>query len=305
MDWNWFFSSLAQSTAAIVGIFGAFIITKILSNQAVFDSKKKLVRELTSKSKNLQDEANDLSIDWYNKKIAEWRVERLNAALDKRSDLAPEDLYEELNFSIYQSKEDSISIIESAMDAHRLRKEAKAAAMRERARQMMERFYVEPQELTIPNITPHFEIESVKAERAKIDAVARNCKQHIRVVRDAFDSIVDNPEHSPQITYTLLLVLVLFYLGVIYPLSFTPAKVDTPISVSISSFLDIAFSIKGLLLTLVSVVFTIVIGMFFLMNIRMRYSTTELEKLKSYSTLGFYSPHFEIAETNKKSDRES
>ena len=31
MDWNWFFSSFAQSSAAIVGIFGAFLITKILN----------------------------------------------------------------------------------------------------------------------------------------------------------------------------------------------------------------------------------------------------------------------------------
>jgi hypothetical protein len=35
-DWNWFFSSVAQFAAAIVGIFGAFIVTKTLANQSAF-----------------------------------------------------------------------------------------------------------------------------------------------------------------------------------------------------------------------------------------------------------------------------
>ncbi|MCH7733340.1 MAG: hypothetical protein IIB44_12675 [Candidatus Marinimicrobia bacterium] len=36
-DWNWFFSALAQSAAAIVGIFAAFIITKIVNNQSTLN----------------------------------------------------------------------------------------------------------------------------------------------------------------------------------------------------------------------------------------------------------------------------
>jgi hypothetical protein len=37
MNEYWFFSALAQSTAAIVGIFSAFIITKMISNQSKFN----------------------------------------------------------------------------------------------------------------------------------------------------------------------------------------------------------------------------------------------------------------------------
>ena len=37
MDWNWFFSSVAQSAAAIVGILAAFIITKILNSQTEYN----------------------------------------------------------------------------------------------------------------------------------------------------------------------------------------------------------------------------------------------------------------------------
>lgn len=33
MDWNYFFSAFAQSGAAIIGIFGAFIITKVVAEE--------------------------------------------------------------------------------------------------------------------------------------------------------------------------------------------------------------------------------------------------------------------------------
>lgn len=40
LDWNWFFSSVAQSAAAMVGVIAAFLIAKVLSNQAAFHLKR-------------------------------------------------------------------------------------------------------------------------------------------------------------------------------------------------------------------------------------------------------------------------
>lgn len=66
-DWNWFFSSLSQSAAAIVGIFGAFIITKIFTNQTVFHEKKAKSRDLLIQAQKISDAANSFNIEWYNK----------------------------------------------------------------------------------------------------------------------------------------------------------------------------------------------------------------------------------------------
>jgi hypothetical protein len=46
MDWNWFFSAVSQSAAAIVGIFAAFIITAIIKNQTEFHRKRDRIQEL-------------------------------------------------------------------------------------------------------------------------------------------------------------------------------------------------------------------------------------------------------------------
>jgi len=67
MDWNWFFSSLAQSAAAIVGVFGAFIITKILSNQTAFSEKKNRLKELIAKAEKVKVEADELDFGWLNR----------------------------------------------------------------------------------------------------------------------------------------------------------------------------------------------------------------------------------------------
>ena len=52
-DWNWFFSAFAQCGAAIIGIFGAFIISKILNNTNRF-------HELQNELKNIEFTHHDL-----------------------------------------------------------------------------------------------------------------------------------------------------------------------------------------------------------------------------------------------------
>jgi len=55
MDFNWFFSSLAQSVAAIIGIFMTFIISKILSNQSEFEKNKMEISDFKNNIEHLKD----------------------------------------------------------------------------------------------------------------------------------------------------------------------------------------------------------------------------------------------------------
>ncbi|MFJ5472563.1 hypothetical protein, partial [Pectobacterium carotovorum] len=77
MDWNWFFSSLSQSSAAIVGIFGAFIITKILSNQTNYSEKINKCKDILTKCKRVVESADDLYINWYNEQTNNRQCEKL------------------------------------------------------------------------------------------------------------------------------------------------------------------------------------------------------------------------------------
>jgi hypothetical protein len=110
-DWNWFFSSIAQSAAAIVGIFGAFIITKILGSQAAFAEKSRRMQELISLGEKLRDASSHLPFECYHSHDSAQEVESLEELLEKDDSLAPEVLYKKLRFSPYIAKEDAIQTI--------------------------------------------------------------------------------------------------------------------------------------------------------------------------------------------------
>jgi hypothetical protein len=183
MDYNWFFSSLAQSAAAIVGILGGFTITKILSNQAVFSQNKKQLKELK------------IQVDTIHKELD-------YAYSHKMSDAISEDKFKQL--------------------------------ITEKERQI--------------KMNSHF-----------------------------IDSIRDNPESSFQITLTLILLIVLFFLGVIYPLSFMPFP-STDYKVPVDTVCYLYFA-KNILLIGVSLIFSIIIGMFAWTNFKMKYSLDDIKNL--------------------------
>ncbi len=99
MDWNWFYSSSAQSAAAIVGIFAAFIITKIVNNQSDFSNKKGQARRLISNSIRLEDEANTRYFHWYSERTMERALDKLEERLKEDSEtLAPRQYYNDIEF---------------------------------------------------------------------------------------------------------------------------------------------------------------------------------------------------------------
>lgn len=67
MDWNVFFSTISQTSGAIVGIFAAFLITKIISNQSDFSKIKNEATHHLIDSETAESEAKTRYFDWYNK----------------------------------------------------------------------------------------------------------------------------------------------------------------------------------------------------------------------------------------------
>lgn len=298
LDWNWFFSSLAQSAAAIVGIFGAFVITKILSNQAAFDNKKNHMRELIANAINIKNDASDLSIDRYNNLIADREKIVLERLLDRHSGETAEQLHEKCHFSDFMEKSEALRII---VDIMQVRQEREARDREEMAgllgTELMQRnsTFIKPVSLQIdlPN-------RALEKKHAAIKAVLKNARHHIRPARDCFLSVQGNPESSPEINQTLGMVAMLFYVGVILPLLFLPIRPDSLPLLQTVPFFDIAFSLKGLLLIAVSAIFSWILAIFFLMNIRMKYKEEEVQELRKFSSLGSYSKFFLVMESNQK-----
>jgi len=319
MDWNWFFSSIAQSAAAIVGIFGAFIITKVLSNQAKFGEKVVRIRSLRTAAAKLVDSADKRAFEWYVRLNEKYQLEQAEDLLEKDPNLEPDDLYEKLRFPPFLSREDAIQELQTLKDVRaraaedeRLRHEEEVrqyAVWQEKQRRsglggLMglggdAAGFLTPQK--VPRIrSPSHSYEELEKERDAIDALEVEIRHHMRTISDFLETISSNPESSLAITWALVMVAALFLIGVIYPLSFLPTPTTWTPAVELHGFWAQLFSLRGLLLTVVSSIFLAALTMFAVMNRRLRYPQGERQSLDEFTRIGTYSKYYAIAEENEK-----
>lgn len=119
MDWNWFFSALAQSTAAIVGLFGAFIITKIINKEQAFNDTNRRIGELLALSDNLINRADIRHFNWYNQKIREIRLSKLAEDTNRTEIKTSQEYYNQTNFSPYDNREIILESIDKKLKQKR------------------------------------------------------------------------------------------------------------------------------------------------------------------------------------------
>jgi cbb3-type cytochrome oxidase subunit 3 len=135
---------------------------------------------------------------------------------------------------------------------------------------------------------------AVKKEREELEKTYLEAKHHGRLVADLLESIEGNPESPTQISTALLLVLFIFFIGVIYPLSFMPAIGAPEISASITTIKNNIFSFKGALLGVISAAFTIIVTIFYKTNTGMKYDPTDLIKLGGLTDAKNYCQYFKF-----------
>lgn len=120
-DWNWFFSSLSQSTAAIVGLFGAFVFTKIINNEQKFNQNKEKIQELILYSNHLKRKLTDRRFNWYNERMRELAIEEMEESIDKNAKLllsSLDELRNEFNFSPFDNPQNIEKEINALLDKY-------------------------------------------------------------------------------------------------------------------------------------------------------------------------------------------
>ena len=288
MDWNWFFSSLSQSAAAIAGLFGAFVVTKIITNDAQFRQKLALLSEHINRSEGFSDRLGARYFHWYNEKSLRRDMDRFWRTLDddKPEYKSPEEYYEAEGFSPYITREEILERIRRSIRLH-------SAPPRPKN---------DYPHLSIP---PNFALDQylrdqLEKERESIDSLVLELRAHIRDARSLLGDIEGNPESSPLINLAIGATLLIFFVGVIYPLSFLPVAGIPAIDYSPTSFLRHLGSLRGLLLFLLASVFTTVMGAFVWTNRRLRYPDSQVVALRRWSTLGVYSRYLKVLEENER-----
>jgi len=319
MDWNWFFSSIAQSAAAIVGIFGAFIITKVLSNQALFGEKTVRFRSLQNDASKLVASANNLSFAWYIRLTRKQQLKKADDLLKDNEELTSDELYAKLAFPPFLARAEAIRDLTDLKSRRERAAEARRRRKIEEARQWEEQretlglskmsaliglnrtssAFLTPEEIS-PPLAITFPYALLEKERDAIDALEVEIRHHMRTVTDFLQTTSSNPESSPAIMWALVMVASLFLVGVIYPLSFLPTPANWTPTIEFSGFWGRLLSLRGILLTAISVIFLAALSMFAVMNRRLRYPPEKVRALQALTLIGTYSPYYAVADDNKQ-----
>ncbi|WP_016715754.1 hypothetical protein [Pseudomonas monteilii] len=324
-DWNWFFSSLSQSAAAIVGIFGAFIITKIFSNQSAFTEKNTKIKQSIIDAKKISEQAKNFRIAWYNKYYNHSEFVKFHTYLDENfsGNEDPALITDEIISTFYSSNQFSAysGIDEVKAELNHIAKkicEQNAAENKRRAeiRKADIRAAREAKNFMFPGI-PHYDMsgfnsmmegpkplvhsyefirmpdwKDLHAVDEGFEKIYIEAKHHTRTIRELLNATQGNPESPIQITAALILVLFIFFIGVIYPLSFMPAGGAPELSFTISTIAYNLLSFKGALLSLIATAFSIIVTMFYRTHAKMKYSDDDIRELLQLSDINNYSNYF-------------
>ena len=313
-DWNWFFSSLAKSAAAIVAIFAGFIINKVLANQATHEAGVQEMTQLQTEAKRLGVEAAARRFDWYSTRynedaLAEARTHLKNA--DDSDDDPPtvDGLLEQFPISPFKSATDNREAMAALLDAHlderqrarerhsRPASPAAEAILKNLGLSAGETGFLQRQARFVRSI-PNIELlKSMRVERERIDEVRRKVDHHIRLIANCLASSGKAGANQRAMRFWLALVVVLFLAGVIYPLSFLPSPAAPRFSLRVQDVFDAVVSVRGALLSLVSAAFLAVVGVFARINERTSLPSALIEELTGYTSATAYAVEFGSAET--------
>lgn len=316
MDWNIFFSTVSQTSGAIVGIFAAFLITRIIASQTEFNQHKERLVELLQDSKKLANEVNARSFSWYNKVVAKDQLEELIEELyEYGSNMVATDYYDKLNFSPFQNKQDALQQIEDALSKENEKRqrelEAQAALKNRKSRTVGDMLEyglgMHGQAICAqPVIKPH-SIKSLNklldnrdTELSRIHKLFIPLSHQVDKNSDFLKSIKKGNETSVLINASLLAITLLFFAGVVYPLSLLPYHETTSVTFNLTSFLATLASPKGAILFLISLIFTGLTSIFFYTNLTLKYDATQIKKLEKYSTQSGYSEYLKNYYNNMK-----
>jgi hypothetical protein len=288
MDWNWFFSSVAQSMAALAGIIAAFVITSLVGNQSTYATRIARIRDLIARGQELVDRLEARHFRWYNENENETSLQSVESAADSpNAPEVPRHYYHEYRFSPFVPRAAVLKSIEVHM------RRGKRGSGPSRYDPMTSSMQISR---SVSNAQLYPKLE---AERERIDTLIVEVRHHVRLVEQTRHAVSGNPENSTLVRRSLVTVLVLFYAGVIYPLSFLPLRSGPAPQLSLSAFIPALLSLRGGILALSSGIFTGMCIVLLRLSAALRYPEDLLSQLEGFSSVDLYSPYLRTMQQNE------
>lgn len=278
IDWNWFFAAYAQSAAALIGIIGAFTISKLLGESEKVDQIANELEDLIISHRNLAKRIAMIDFDG-----CDWAIIKSSSGVEEAirqgsfNGLSEEEILAKL-LEIEPGLFGTGSCLEALKEVMEDLSEEPLPGNSFSSELARSLFYYpskEMQDIAIVKIESETMMDRFKGTQRKIHAAAKNLVP-IRV--------------------TIYILMVGILLTVVYPLHFMPSAInEMPQAViSVSRFFEPLLSIKGLLLFLLAGVTEGIFGYFLALTSRIEHRYAELSEmvLDKYLKLDEYSIYF-------------
>jgi len=240
MEWNYFFSTLAQACGALVGIIGAFTIAKLLNDNEDSELKKSLLFNLFIKKNELIDKFKLIDFDEYNRnRILDspelWDAVEKTTYHDCKDEKMKVQLYLDEVKNLYPGR-DNLTLVSNVLEGY---------TSLDPEEDEYEYRLMNPGKMKLQLDRIYHNIESLRIESEK-------------TIKEF--TVLSELTKSKQITLTTLMKTIIgmgfaIFVFVIYPLSFLPIPKDVvpEIVFTLSNIWDTFACIGGLFLIILSV----------------------------------------------------
>ncbi|NLA23812.1 MAG: hypothetical protein GX879_02490 [Bacteroidales bacterium] len=279
IDWNWFFSALAQSGAALIAIIAAFIISKLLGESEKQEILSDDYLSFEMKRKDLIRRIDNSPFDWCDRLTIKYSSKIRNAIKDGLF-AEVEDLGDEGKIEALFIVEPNLYGVDNCIDY-----------LNERIEEYDINY---PSGIRPSSFAPDGLWHKISNKKEQISSLELDSLHLIELFENLKKSFHNKALTFKPIKITIFFLMFGLFFNVIYPLHFLPLKInENPVLVyTLDNFLKLFFSTKGFLLLLL---FLFIEGIFiyfliFIYKIEKKYKslingiTDDILDVKSYSS---------------------
>jgi hypothetical protein len=294
LDWNIFFSSVSQVTGIIIAFWGAFVVTKLLSNESDYKKNVSKIQSLFNISHSLLMRTLAINYEAYNLNKRYEALLELKKCIVNSEINSIEEYYFKLKFSWYDDRESIFNLLKEILENTDNNNSDGASKEEinlrlEKKLEIYKAYNYSNNSMNEITINVHKTFVEVYENTNKIYFMIKYLKS--------------NPESSKIIHWSLITISILFCVGVIFPMCIIPINTNICIKdvdslISQISFIGVLFSFKGLILCLITIPFLVLILYLLIQNWKLKYKAKSIETLESYAEKGDYNKYLKYWEDN-------
>lgn len=288
MDWNWFFSSFSQSCAAIIGIIGAFVISKLIEINSGVDIWNDSISQLLIEKNDLIRKIKRYDISKFNQTIIIYDKSLWPKILNSEFDnLSNEDIQTKL------LNETQVYPNDPKLIQHFLKSYGKFILKKTDQKQEIDTKKSERSKTYSSHMNPIYN-DAINNEKPKIEELRFSSKNIIEKFIYSYSRLESFNSSLIFIKKIIILLLSAIIITVVYPLSFMPIGSKSPsVSLGLQNLLYNITNVRSILLIAFTLIVITICGVLLIniKNLRIKIKN-QINKRDENIDMQNYSPFF-------------